>query len=158
MVSSLMVCLTSATHKQKWCFSWAKSAGWGQLMLYHTLTSLRLPSVSLPFCSESWKQTSVKHDGTNTRPHWYHSTLFEDYFRNQAGMPVTFKGHNEISSSIQTFWACALLKVDKCALQKLRSGMHADSFMASSKTEPAWRMVSSLTMPAGRCLCNDIYM
>lgn len=55
--------------------------------------------------------------------------------------------------SIYTFWACALLEVDKCALQKRRTGMHADSFMALSKTESAWLMVSLLTMPAGRCLC-----
>lgn len=70
-----------------------------------------------------------------------------------VGMPTYSKGHNEISLNIKTFWACALLEVDKCALQKLRSGMRADSFMALSKTEPAWWVVSFLSVPAGRCLC-----
>ncbi len=70
-----------------------------------------------------------------------------------VGMPITSEGHNEISLNTQTFWACALLEVDKCALQKLLSGMHVDSFMALSKTEPAWLMVSFPSVPAGRCLC-----
>ena len=66
------------------------------------------------------------------------------------GMPVTPGGYLKISLNTQIFWACALLKGDKCALQKLPSGMYVDSFMA----RPPWWMVSFLSMPAARCFVS----
>lgn len=47
--------------------------------------------------------------------------------RGNAG---NFQRAKEISLNIRTFWACAVPEVDGCTLEKPRSGMCADSFMA----------------------------